>query len=146
WTLAENLEVANLRAIAGEYDLQVRHMDIAKLPAFKENEQKGGYTVGFWKWLHGTDAGFFVNQNYDADPEIARWLSNKDFRSALSLVTARAQLNEVLWPGQGEPGGPAPAENTPYSAGPGSRKLHSTLDPKQANEILDKLGLKKGSD
>src|SRR5207247_424084 len=27
-TLAENLEVANLRAIAGEYDLQTRHLDV----------------------------------------------------------------------------------------------------------------------
>jgi peptide/nickel transport system substrate-binding protein len=146
WTLAENLEVANLRAISGEYDLQVRHMDIAKLPAFKENEKKAGYTVGFWKWNHGADAGFFVNQNYDADPEIAKWLTNKDFRIALSLGMDRDQLNEVFWLGQGEPGGPAPAENTQYSAGPGSRKLHSTLDPKQANDILDKLGLAKGPD
>ncbi|HMF12358.1 MAG TPA: ABC transporter substrate-binding protein [Gemmataceae bacterium] len=146
WTLAENLEVANLRAIAGEYDLQVRHMDIAKLPAFKENEKKAGYTVGFWKWLHGTDAGFFINQNYDGDPEIAKWLTNKDFRIALSLGIDRDQLNEVFWLGQGEPGGPAPAESTPFNAGPGSRKLHSTLDPKQANDILDKLGLQKGPD
>jgi len=146
WGLAENLEIANLRAIAGEYDLQVRHMDIAKLPAFKENEQKQNYTVGFWKWLHGSDAGFFVNQNFDADPEIAKWLTNKDFRIALSLGIDRDQLNEVFWLGQGEPGGPAPAENTLFSAGPGSRKLHSTLDPKQANDILDKLGLVKGPD
>jgi peptide/nickel transport system substrate-binding protein len=146
WGLAENLEVANLRAIAGEYDLQVRHMDIAKLPAFKENEQRGGYTVGFWKWLHGSDAGFFVNQNYNADPEIAKWLTNKDFRVALSLGIDRDQLNETFWLGQGEPGGPAPAEDTPFSAGPGSRKLHSTLDPQQANQLLDKLGLVKGPD
>ena len=146
WTLAENLEVANLRAIAGEYDLQVRHMDIAKLPAFKENEQKGNYTVGFWKWLHGADAGFFVNQTFDADPEIAKWLTNKDFRIALSLGIDRDQLNEVFWLGLGEPGGPAPAEDSLYSAGPGSRKLHSTLDVKQANELLDKLGLVKGPD
>jgi peptide/nickel transport system substrate-binding protein len=146
WTLAENLEVANLRAIAGEYDLQVRHMDIAKLPAFKENERRAGYTVGFWKWPHGTDAGFFINQDFDADPEIAKWLTNKDFRTALSLGMDREQLNEVFWLGQGEPGGPAPAENTPYSAGPGSRKLNSTLDPKQANDILDRLGLVKGPD
>jgi peptide/nickel transport system substrate-binding protein len=146
WGLAENLEIANLRAIAGEYDLQVRHMDIAKLPAFKDNEKKGAYTVGFWKWPHGSDAGFFVNQNFDADPEIGKWLTNKDFRIALSLGIDRDQLNEVFWLGQGEPGGPAPAENTLYSAGPGSRKLHSTLDPKQANEILDRLGLTKGPD
>jgi len=121
-------------------------MDIAKLPAFKENEKKAGYTVGFWKWLHGADAGLFVNQNYDGDPEIARWLTNKDFRIALSLGIDRDQLNEVFWLGQGEPGGPAPAESTPFNAGPGSRKLHSTLDPKQANDILDKLGLQKDPD
>jgi peptide/nickel transport system substrate-binding protein len=146
WTLAENLEVANLRAIAGEYDLQVRHMDIAKLPAFKDNEQKAGYTVGFWKWHHGADAGFFVNQSYDADPEIAKWLTNKDFRIALSLGIERDQLNETFWLGQGEPGGAAPAEDSPFSAGPGSRKLHATLDVKQANDILDRLGLAKGAD
>jgi peptide/nickel transport system substrate-binding protein len=146
YTLAENLEVANLRAIAGEYDMQVRHMDLAKLPAFKENERRAGYTVGMWRWLHGTDAGFFFNQDYDADPEIARWLTNKDFRIALSLGIERDQLNEVFWLGQGEPGGPAPAETTQFNAGPGSRKLHSTLDPRRANEILDSLGLVKGSD
>ncbi|NJN97156.1 MAG: twin-arginine translocation signal domain-containing protein [Anaerolineales bacterium] len=31
-TLAENVEVANLRAIAGEYDVQERHMGLDKLP------------------------------------------------------------------------------------------------------------------
>ena len=44
-TLAENLEVINLRAIAGEYDLQARHLDLAKLPVFIENQQKGSYKV-----------------------------------------------------------------------------------------------------
>src|SRR5260370_25355871 len=121
-------------------------MDTAKLPAYKENEQKGGYTVGFWKWHHGTEAGFFVTQSYDADPEIAKWLTNKDFRIALSLGIDRDQLNETFWLGQGEPGGAAPAEDSPFNAGPGSRKLHATLDVKQANDLLDKLGLAKGPD
>ena len=44
-TLAENLEVLNLRAIAGEYDLQERHIDIGKLPVILENQEKGNYTV-----------------------------------------------------------------------------------------------------
>ena len=34
--LAENLEVLNLRAIAGEYDLQERHVSLNKLPVFIE--------------------------------------------------------------------------------------------------------------
>ena len=44
-TLAENLEVINLRAIAGEYDFQARHLDLGKLPVFIENQQKGGYKL-----------------------------------------------------------------------------------------------------
>src|SRR3989442_41138 len=44
-TLAENLEVINLRAIAGEYDFQARHLDLAKVPVFLENQQKGGYKL-----------------------------------------------------------------------------------------------------
>jgi len=44
-TLAENLEVINLRAIAGEYDFQARHLDLAKVPVFIENQAKGGYKL-----------------------------------------------------------------------------------------------------
>ena len=36
-TLAENPEVINLRAIAGEYDYMERFIDLAKLPVFLEN-------------------------------------------------------------------------------------------------------------
>src|SRR5437773_1230212 len=43
--LAENLEVINLRAIAGEYDYASRHMDLGKLPVFIENQVKGNYKV-----------------------------------------------------------------------------------------------------
>ena len=43
--LAENLEVLNLRAIAGEYDLQERHVSLNKLPVFIENQKKGNYSI-----------------------------------------------------------------------------------------------------
>ena len=44
-TLVENLEVLNLRAIAGDYDLQERHIDLGKLPVILENQEAGDYTV-----------------------------------------------------------------------------------------------------
>lgn len=146
--LAQSLEVVNLKAIAGEYDLQVRHIDIQKIPVLKENEQKGNYHVNFWRWPHGTDAGFFVNQNYTGpDTEIKKWLESKDFRVALSLGIDRDQLNQTYWVGIGEPGSAAPGPQSPFYLGPDSRKLNSTLDPAQANKILDGLGLdKKDSD
>ncbi len=45
FTLAENLEVINLRAMAGEYDEQERHIDLGKLPVLLDNQDKGNYKV-----------------------------------------------------------------------------------------------------
>ena len=142
-TLAENLEVLNLRAIAGQYDLQERHTSMAKLPVFLENRDKGNYDVRLDPALNGSDATLQTNQAYEADPEIAKWLHTRDFRRALSLGIDRDQLNETFWVGVGVPGSIAPSETVPYSPGPAWRKKWSTHDPKQANALLDKIGLAK---
>jgi peptide/nickel transport system substrate-binding protein len=142
-TLAENLEVLNLRAIAGEYDFQARHIDIGKLPVLLENQQRGGYKVYLDPADSGCDACLFLSQTYDADPEIAKWLQNRDFRIALSLGIDRDQLNEAFWLGLGTPGSQVLAESSPYNPGPEYRMLNSTHEPDKANQILDGLGLTK---
>jgi peptide/nickel transport system substrate-binding protein len=141
--LAENLEVVNLRAIAGEYDYQARHMDIGKLPVFIENQQKGNYKVSINPMFTGSDYGIFINMDYDADPELGKWFKNIDFRRALSLAIDRDQINETFFLGVGTPGSGAPAEANKYSPGPEWRQKWSTLDPKMATEMLDKIGLDK---
>jgi len=142
-TLAENTEVINLRAMAGEYDLQERHIDIGKLPVILENQKKGNYTVHLDLAINGADTILQVNQSYKADPEVAKWLTNADFRRALSLGIDRDQLNETFWLGLATPGSVVPAESSPYNPGPEWRKKWSTLDIKKANEMLDALGLAK---
>jgi peptide/nickel transport system substrate-binding protein len=142
-TVAENLEVLNLRAIAGEYDFQARHIDIGKLPVFLENQTKGNYKVYLDAADSGCDACMFLNQTYDADPEIAKWLQNRDFRIALSLGIDRDQLNEAFWLGVGTPGSQVLAESSPYNPGPQYRTMHSTHKPAKANQLLDSLGLTK---
>ena len=67
-TLAENLEVLNLRAIAGEYDWQERHTDLQKLPVFLENQEKGGYTVHLDPAFNGSDSVLHINQSYERRP------------------------------------------------------------------------------
>src|SRR6185503_18749001 len=114
-TLAENLEVINLRAIAGEYDSQARHIDIGKLPVLLENQQKGAYKVYLDPSDQGADVGLFCNQSYEKDSEIARWLSTREFRIALSHGINRAQINEAFVLGLGQTGSAAPGERTPYS-------------------------------
>ena len=142
-TLAEDPEVINLRAIGGNYDMQERHINLSKLPVILENRKKGGYTVHLDTALHGSDTTLQVNQTFTADPEIAKWLTNADFRRALSLGIDRNQLNETFWLGVGTPGSAAPSVTLPQSPGKEWRTKWSTYDPAKANQMLDALGLTK---
>ena len=128
-TLAENLEVLNLRAVAGEYDLQERHIDLAKLPVILENQEKGGYTVHLDLAYNGSDSVLQINQSYDADPEIAKWLTNADFRRALSLGTRprpaqRDLLARRRHAGLGRAGGELALQSGP-------RVSHHLVDPRR---------------
>ncbi len=142
-TLGENTEVINLRAMAGEYDLQERHIDIGKLPVILENQKKGNYSVHLDLAINGADTVLQVNQSYRADPEVAKWLQNADFRRALALGIDRDQLNETFWLGLATPGSVVPAESSPYNPGPEWRKKWSVLDVAKANQMLDAIGLGK---
>ena len=138
--LAENLEVINLRAIAGEYDTQERHLSMEKIPVFLENQQKGNYTLKLDPGGIGSDIVMLLNQTFEADPEIAKWLTNADFRRALSLGVDRDQLNEAFWLGLGVPGTHAPWDQSPYSPGPEYRTLWATNDPAKANNCWTASG------
>ena len=142
-TLAEDSEVINLRAIGGNYDMQERHISLSKLPVVLDNQQKGGYTVHLDLALHGSDTTLFINQSYKADAEIAKWLTNADFRRALSMGIDRKQLNETFWLGIGTPGSIAPSVQMPQSPGKEFRDKWSTLDIAKANQLLDSIGLTK---
>ncbi|MEO8714838.1 MAG: ABC transporter substrate-binding protein [Acetobacteraceae bacterium] len=142
-SLVQDLEVINLRAMAGEYDLQERHIDLAKLPVILENRKKGNYTVHLDLGFGGADYIMQVNQSYKADPELRKWLTNADFRRALSLGIDRDQMNETFWLGIGTPGSPVPADSMPQNPGKEWRAMWSTHDPVKANAMLDKIGLMK---
>ena len=142
-TLAEDLEILNLRAIAGEYDLQARHIDIGKLPVLLENQERGHYKVHLDLGYNGSDTALYFNQSFTADPEIAKWLTNADFRRALSMGIDRDQLNEAFWLGVGTPGSPVPFAESPYNPGSEWRDKWSTFDPDRANALLDEIGLTK---
>src|SRR6202158_3626534 len=141
-TLAENLEVLNLRAIAGEYDHASRHVDLGKLPVFLENQAKGNYKV----YLDPGDYCDLIikfNLNYDADPELGKWFNTADFRRALSLGIDRDQINETFWLGTGTPGSVVPVDSNKYNPRAPDQEVWATPDNKRANEMLDKLALAK---
>jgi peptide/nickel transport system substrate-binding protein len=142
-TLAENLEVLNLRAIAGEYDFQARHITLSKLPVLLENQEKGNYKVHLDVGNYGADLVVWINFWHQLDPYIGDLLRNLDFRRAMSLAINRDEMNETFWLGTGSPGNCAPGESNKFSPGPGARGLWAGYDPDQANALLDKCGLEK---
>ena len=140
--LAENLEVLNLRAIAGEYDLQERHTDIAKIPVFLENQGAGSTTAS--TLIRAPTAPMPRSKSTTATtpiPKLRKWLRNVDFRRALSMGIDRDQLNETFWLGVGSPGTVAPDPSVPHSPGEEWRTMWATRDVDQANQLLDEIGL-----
>ena len=141
YRLAENLEILNLRAVAGDYDMQGRHIDLQKLPVFLENMERGNYVVKIGTNDNGSDAVLYMNQSFELDPEIGKWLRNRDFRRALSIGIDRESMNESIWLGMGVPGSMAPGPGTLFDPGPGWQEKWATYDPDRANQMLDAIGL-----
>ena len=142
-TLAENPEVINLRAIAGEYDYMERFIDLAKLPVLLENAARGHYKVHLDPGFNGSDSELKFNFAYRLDPEIQKWFANLEFRRALALGIDREQVNEAFFLGLGVTGTPIPADNIPESPGKDWHQRWATLDVAKANAMLDAIGLKK---
>jgi peptide/nickel transport system substrate-binding protein len=142
-TVFENIEVHNLRAIAGEYDLQARHIDIQKIPVFLENQEKGQYKLHLDPGDYGGDMIMKFNMTYNEDPELHKWFHNRDFRRALSLAIDRDEINETFWLGVGVPRSVIPASTNLYYPGPKYDRLWATHEPDKANQMLDAIGLDK---
>ena len=137
---AEDREVLVLNAVAGEYDFQDRHLQVASLPVLLENQERSGYTI------HRTpgeesDFGVRINLAYDADPVIAGLIRTADFRRALSMGIDRDEINEAIFLGTSQPTSPAPSPNNAYYPGPEWTTKWATLDVDAANALLDGIGL-----
>ena len=142
-TLAENPEVINLRAIAGEYDDQERFIDLGKLPTILENAERSHLKVHLDLGFNGADSVVIFNLAYHDDAEIAKWIATPDFRRALGLGIDREQLNQAFWLGLGTPSSVIPSDLMPESPGAAFRDTWAVLDVAKANAMLDKIGLAK---
>jgi peptide/nickel transport system substrate-binding protein len=143
FTFFADIQALNLAAIAGEMDMQERHIQMTNYPVFKENEKSGKYRVITWPTFGGSDAVVAFNQSYKSDPEIAKLLASKDFRVALSYAVNRTQIKESAFLGLGEPRQGVPAPWHPYYPGDEWAKKYTEYKPDEANKMLDAIGLTK---
>lgn len=136
----ENTEVLALRAASGEYDVQDRWLGVTNLPVLIDNEKKGSYKIHRAPYTE-VDCGIRLNLAYEADQELGELIRTVDFRRALSLGIDREQINEAFFLGTSIPTATTAAEGSIYDPGSAWRTKWAKHDPKQANKLLDKLGL-----
>jgi peptide/nickel transport system substrate-binding protein len=141
FTYFADVQALNLAAIAGNFDMQERHIVMTNYPVLKEQEKAGKYKVITWPTFGGADAVLAINQTYTADPEMGKVMANKDFRIALSLAINRDQIKESVFLGLGEARQPVPAPWHPYYPGDEYAKKFTEFDRDKANKLLDGIGL-----
>jgi peptide/nickel transport system substrate-binding protein len=139
--LVEETELYLTKAIAGELDMQGRFVgDAANYPILKENEEKGDYHIVEWTPTLGNSYQVMFNQSYDADPVVAKYITDKKFRQALSVAIDRADFIEIVSLGQGTPRQVTVMDISPdFKAEYATRYIELDLD--KANAWLDELGL-----
>jgi len=138
--LLQDRELVTLKVVAGEIDMQSRHLNVNDLPLYMESRDTGDYRVLMWPTTNGSSYCLMFNQNYEADPNVVEFLRNVDFRRALSLAINRDEMNETVYLGLG-----VPRQSTLLPESPGFSEewanSYAEYDPDRANQMLDEIGL-----
>lgn len=135
----QSIDMINLKVLAGEVDYQ-DSLFFTDITLLMEGSERGDYRVLLWTNA-GSSSGYvlYFNQNSD-DQNLAQFLTNADFRKALSLGINREKVSNLLQMGFGDPGQMHVHEWSPYYE-EDYAKAYIEHDPAQANEMLDSLGL-----
>ncbi len=140
--MVQNLEVLNLKAIAGEIDFQFRHLLQNNLPMLVEGSERGNYHVRYYIDDFETNMAIGLNLNHK-DPVKKVIFGDKRFRIALSHAINRDELNELAYLGlAGEPCQVVPLKGCPYHCEE-LATAHIEYDPSESNRLLDEMGLTK---
>ncbi len=140
-TLAESAEVINLMGLAGDLDMQVRHMSLVNYPSFMANRERGGYRVVTWRPALAADPGITLNLTH-RDEGLREIINNVMFRRALSVAIDREEINELMFYGLGVPRAATVPSSSPHFV-PEFEQMYAQFDRDQANAWLDEAGLAK---
>jgi len=144
FTFFADKEALNLAAVAGEIDMQGRHINMSSYPVLVQNAETSGYRVVTWPTFGGSDAVIMFNQTWQGpEGDIFR---NKDFRIALSYAIDRDAIKESAFFGIGESRQGVPAPFHPYYPGDEWAFKYTELNPALANQMLDEILPNKDAD
>jgi len=143
---SEDVDVNILKMMNGEIDYKQQSLELEHFPELKQKEAKGPYRI-LLKPAIGKLVYYTFNITHE-DPEKRKIYGDLRFRQAMSLAMKRDEIREIVYLGQGKPGQALPAD--PATMDFIDKKYVTQFtqhDPKQANALLDEMGLtKRGTD
>jgi peptide/nickel transport system substrate-binding protein len=126
---------------AGESDLQARYLRFDNYTFLKASEARNNYTVRLWRTAPGSQLALYPNLCYD-DPVWRKLLRDVRFRRALSLAIDRHEINQAIYYGLAKEGQNTVLPESPLYQ-PQYRSAWAQFDLKEANRLLDEVGLAK---
>jgi peptide/nickel transport system substrate-binding protein len=132
------------KAGLGEADLQCRYINMRDYTFLQKSSKTSGMVVDLWE--SGSCSQLALYPNMNCKDEVWRTLMRDvRFRRALSLGIDRDELNQVVYIGLAHP-----SNNTVMPRSELFKPEYATKwanhDPKQANALLDQIGLDKRND
>lgn len=126
---------------AGEADLQARNLSFSDFTFLRQAAKRNDFSVHLWSTAKGAHLALYPNLNV-VDPVWRALNRDVRFRRALSLAINRHEINQVVYFGLALEG-----QNTVLPASPLYRSKYrsafANFDKREANRLLDELGLKK---
>ncbi|MFY9176020.1 MAG: ABC transporter substrate-binding protein [Caldicoprobacterales bacterium] len=117
-----SVEMLPMEIMGGQADLARQAISVKEIALYKENEEKGGYTVG----LYNFHCPIPITFNYsNPEREWTEIIENRQFREALNLALDRDEIIDAVYNGLASPSDFTPGEH----------------NPDKANELLDSIGL-----
>lgn len=132
-----------LKAIAGEIDMEARHLGGMQASVLLlANAAEGKFKL--IPKISTASVGLLLAPNLNhKDPVMNKILSNPKFRIALSHVVNRQEINKIVYRGKGVPRQAAPLKESHFYS-PSYEKAYIEHDPSKAGALLDEIGLKLG--
>lgn len=133
--------VIPLKAGSGESDLQARYLKFDDFTYLKSYTKIFPFEVYLWETGNGSELALYPNFNH-SDPVLRALFRDARFRRALSFATDREEINEAVFLGLARPGNNTIRPGSPLYR-PEYRERNTQFDLRQANQLLDELGLTK---
>ena len=131
--------VIPLKAGSGESDLQARYLKFDDYTYLKKGSKTFPFEVYLWETGNGSEMALYPNFNH-VDPVLRALFRDVRFRRALSLAIDRDEVNEAVFNGLAAPGNNTVRPGSTLYR-PEYRERWAKFDLKQANRLLDAVGL-----